>query len=146
MKNMMEMDPIEVLEMLNILVNDQIFAARERLKVLLNEPPSAENKQKLETEFREFYCGYESLAFFLETYEVDPLEGLAPHTSIAKKLKRHREYIHAIGRRPWKSGYPDARSLHEQRSDAGEENLGTATRRISTVVVDARQLRTFLCT
>ena len=95
MKNMMEMDPIEVLEMLNILVNDQIFAARERLKVLLNEPPSAENKQKLETEFREFYCGYESLAFFLETYEADPLEGLAPHTSITKKLKRQREYIHA---------------------------------------------------
>ena len=93
MKNIMEMDPIEVLELLNILVNDQIFAARERLNVLLNEPPSAENKQKLETEFREFYCGYESLAFFLETYEADPLEGLAPHTSLAKELKRQREYI-----------------------------------------------------
>ena len=93
MKNIMEMDPIEVLELLNILVNDQIFAARERLIVLLNEPPSAENRQKLETEFREFYCGYESLAFFLETYEADPLEGLASHTPIAKKLKRHREYI-----------------------------------------------------
>ena len=93
MKNIMEMDPVEVLELLNILVNDQIFAARERLNVLLNEPPSAENKQKLETEFREFYCGYESLAFFLETYEADPLEGLAPHTPLAKELKRHREYI-----------------------------------------------------
>lgn len=93
MKNIMEMDPIEVLERLHILVNDQIFAARERLKTLLNEPLSAENKQKLETEFREFYCGYESLAFFLETYEADPLEGLAPHTPIAKKLKRQREYI-----------------------------------------------------
>ena len=93
MKNIMEMDPIEALELLNILVNDQIFAARERLIVLLNEPSSAENKQKLETEFREFYCGYESLAFFLETYEVDPLEGLAPRTPITKKLKRQREYI-----------------------------------------------------
>ena len=93
MKNIMEMDPIEVLELLNILVNDQIFAARERLIVLLNEPPSVENKQKLETEFREFYCGYESLAFFLETYEADPLEGLASHTPIAKELKRQREYI-----------------------------------------------------
>ncbi len=93
MKNIMEMDPIKALEMLNILVNDQIFAARERLIVLLNEPPSAENRQKLETEFREFYCGYESLAFFLETYEEDPLEGLPPHTSLAKKLKRQREYI-----------------------------------------------------
>ena len=93
MKNIMEMDPIEGLELLNILVNDQIFAARERLNVLLNELPSAENRQKLETEFREFYCGYESLAFFLETYEADPLEGLAPHTPLAKKLKRQREYI-----------------------------------------------------
>ena len=93
MKNIMEMDPTEVLELLNILVNDQIFAARERLNMLLNELPSAENKQKLETEFREFYCGYESLAFFLETYEADPLEGLAPHTPLAKELKRHREYI-----------------------------------------------------
>ena len=93
MKNIMEMDPIEALELLNILVNDQIFAARERLIVLLNEPPSAENRRALETEFREFYCGYESLAFFLETYEEDPLEGLPPHTSLAKKLKRQREYI-----------------------------------------------------
>ena len=93
MKNIMEMDPIEALELLNILVNDQIFAARERLIVLLNEPSSAENRQKLEKEFREFYCGYESLAFFLETYEEDPLEGLPPHTSLSKKLKRQREYI-----------------------------------------------------
>lgn len=93
MKNIMEMDPIEALELLNILVNDQIFAARERLIMLLNEPPSAENRRALETEFREFYCGYESLAFFLETYEEDPLEGLPPHTSLSKKLKRQREYI-----------------------------------------------------
>lgn len=93
MKNIVEMDPIEALELLNILVNDQIFSARERLIVLLNEPTSAENRQKLETEFREFYCGYESLAFFLETYAEDPLEGLPPHTSLSKKLKRQREYI-----------------------------------------------------
>lgn len=93
MKNIIEMAPIEGLELLNTVVNDQIFAARERLIVLLKEPPSAEIKQKLETEFREFYCGYESLAFVLETYESDPVEGLAPHTPIAKKLKRQREYI-----------------------------------------------------
>ena len=93
MKNIMEIDPIEALELLNILVNDQIFAARERFIVLLNEPPSAENRRELETEFREFYCGYESLAFFLETYAEDPLDGLPPHTSLSKKLKRQREYI-----------------------------------------------------
>ena len=38
MKNIMEMDPIEALELLQILVDDQIFAARERLVALLNEP------------------------------------------------------------------------------------------------------------
>lgn len=93
MKNIMEMDPIEALELLRILVDDQIFAARERLIGLLNEPPSTENQEKLEIEFREFYCGYESLAFFLETYEEDPLKGLPLHTSLSKKLKRQREYI-----------------------------------------------------
>ncbi len=93
MKNIMDMKTIEALELLQILVNDQIFAARERLISLLNEPPSSENQEKLEIEFREFYCGYESLAFFLETYKEDPLERLAPQSPLAKKLKRHREYI-----------------------------------------------------
>ena len=93
MKNIMDMETSEAVEFLRILVNDQIFAARERLIGLLNKSPSSENQEQLEIEFREFYCGYESLAFFLETYEADPLEGLAPHTSIAKELKRQREYI-----------------------------------------------------
>ena len=93
MKNIMEMETVEALELLQLLVSDQIFAARERLIRLLNEHPSSENQEKLQSEFREFYCGYESLAFFLETYEEDPLEGLAPQTPIAKKLKRDREYI-----------------------------------------------------
>jgi hypothetical protein len=93
MKNIVDMEASEAVELLQILVNDQIFAARERLIGLLNESPSSENQEQLEIEFREFYCGYESLAFFLETYEADPLEGLAPHTPLAKELKRHREYI-----------------------------------------------------
>lgn len=93
MKNIVDMETVEALELLGILVNDQIFVARERLLVLLNKPPSAANIQKLETEFREFYCGYESLAFFLETYQEDPLEGLSVCTHLAKKLKRQREYI-----------------------------------------------------
>ena len=93
MKNIMDTETSEATEILQILVNDQIFAARERLIGLLNEPVSAENQEKLEIEFREFYCGYESLAFFIETYEEDPVEGLAPQTPLAKKLKRQREYI-----------------------------------------------------
>ena len=93
MKNIMDMETSEATEILQILVNDQIFAARERLIGLLNEPVSAENQEKLEIEFREFYCGYESLAFFIETYEEDLVEGLAPQTPLAKKLKRQREYI-----------------------------------------------------
>ena len=32
-------------------------------------------------------------AFWLESYEEDPLEGLAPDTPLAKKLKRQREYV-----------------------------------------------------
>lgn len=73
MKNIMEMvsnatssldlDFADSRELLYLLANDQIFSARERLLVLLNEPPSPENKQKLETEFREFYCGYERRHF-----------------------------------------------------------------------------------
>ena len=93
MKNMSEMDPFESLELLNILVNNQIFAARKRLIGLRNEPSAVANQKKFETAFREFYCGYESLAFFLESYEEDPLKGLPPHTPLAKKLKRQREHI-----------------------------------------------------
>ena len=103
MKNIMKMVPnassvidesfAESRELLYLLVNDQIFAAREQLLRLLNEPSSPAIQDKLEVAFREFYCGYESLAFFLENYESDPLEGVAPHTPLAKKLRRQREYI-----------------------------------------------------
>ena len=40
-----------------------------------------------------FFCGYENLALWLEEYEEDPLEGLDLRAPVAKKLKRHREYI-----------------------------------------------------
>lgn len=93
MKNIVGMETVEALELLHILANDQIFAARERLVSILNEPLSPTSQKKLKIEFREFYCGYESLAFFLETYKEDPLKGLSPHIPLAKKLKRQREYI-----------------------------------------------------
>ncbi len=82
-------------ELLQRLVHDNFFNARERLIKLLNVKPLSDNKAELETEFREFFCGYESIAFWLEEYEDDPLQGLEPHTPLAKKLKRQLDYIHA---------------------------------------------------
>ena len=36
---------------------------------------------------------YEDLGFWFETYAEDPLNGLDPHASLTKKLKRQRDYI-----------------------------------------------------
>ena len=93
MKKIKDMSCAELCILLQTLVSDSIFASRERLLVLLSEQSSQKNRERLETEFREFFCGYESLALWLEEYEEDPLDGLDMHTPIAKKLKRHREYI-----------------------------------------------------
>ena len=93
MKKIKDMSCAELCILLQTLVSDSIFASRERLLVLLSERGSPKNRERLETEFREFFCGYESLALWLEEYEEDPLDGLDMHTPIAKKLKRHREYI-----------------------------------------------------
>lgn len=94
-KKLANMSCIEFHELLQHLTHDDFFHSRERLIELLNTTPSFENRAKLDTEFREFFCGYESLAFWLEDYEEDPLHGLEPHTVLAKKLKRHLDYIHA---------------------------------------------------
>ena len=95
MKKLLDMSHSEFHELLQRLVDDDFFYSRQRLIALLNVKPSLESKTKLEAEFREFFCGYESIAFWLEEYEEDPLSGLDPHTTLAKKLKRHLDYIHA---------------------------------------------------
>ncbi len=95
MKKLVDMSHIEIYELLQRLVHDDLFNVRERLIKLFNVKPSSENRVKLEAEFREFFCGYESIAFWLEEYEEDPLQGLEPHTPLAKKLKRQLDYIHA---------------------------------------------------
>ncbi len=95
MKKFVDMSHSEFYELLQRLVLDDFFYARERLIKLLNVKPSSENKAKLETEFRELFCGYESIAFWLEEYEEDPLQDLEPHTPLYKKLKRQLDYIHA---------------------------------------------------
>ena len=87
------MSPEELREFLPTLVNAPIFIRREKLITLLNEPPSAANTAKLEEAFREFFCGYQELALWLEEYEENPLQGIEPHTPLAKKLKRHLDYI-----------------------------------------------------
>lgn len=93
MKKIKNMARSDLCILLQTLVSESIFASREQLLVLLSEQSSPENRERLETEFREFFCGYESLALWLEEYEEDPLDGLDMHTPLAKKLKRHREYI-----------------------------------------------------
>ncbi len=89
------MSPEEFRQFLPTLVNAPIFIRREKLITLMSEPPSPKNTAKLEKAFREFFCGYQELALSLEEYEEDPGEGLEPHTPLAKKLRRHRDYIHA---------------------------------------------------
>lgn len=93
-KKLVDMSQSEIHELLQRLLHDNFFNARERLIKLLNVKPLSDYKTELETEFREFFCGYESIAFWLEEYEEDPLQGLEPHTSLAKKLKRQLDYIH----------------------------------------------------
>ena len=120
MEKLGNMSAVELRERLQKLVADGLFDARERLLELLRDPGSAVydestvNRVAFETEpgallrpiggvpipesplataFREFFCGYESVAFWLDEYEADPLEGLAPHTPLAKRLSRHRCYI-----------------------------------------------------
>ncbi len=93
MKKVKDMSCPELCVLLQTLVSESIFASRERLLVLLSEQSSPKNRERLEIEFREFFCGYENLALWLEEYEEDPLDGLNMHTALAKKLKRHREYI-----------------------------------------------------
>ena len=95
MKKLADMPRAEIYELLQRVTDDNIFEARERLIALLNMPDASEKTEKLETEFREFFCGYESLAFWLEGYEENPLDGLDLHTPFSKKLKRQIDYIHA---------------------------------------------------
>lgn len=100
MKKIKDMSCAELCRLLQTLVSESIFASRERLLVLLSEQSSPKNRERLETEFREFFCGYENLASWLEECEEDPLDGLDIHTPVAKKLKRHRQYILANRKTP----------------------------------------------
>ena len=90
MKSITEMSQSKFREFLRFLVNSEIFKSRERLAGLLVKNSSRET---LETEFLEFHGDYEDLAARLETYIGDPLNGLDPHASLTKKLKRQRDYI-----------------------------------------------------
>ena len=83
----------EIAELLEYVANDDIFKVRERLITLLRAPNPAEKTEELEVEFRIFFCGYESLAFWLEKYEENPLDGLESDTPLVKKLRRQRAYI-----------------------------------------------------
>ena len=90
MKKITEMSSDEFRELLHTLVNEELFKSRERLAALLvkNRPQKA-----LEAEFFHFHGDTADLGFWFEAYEEDPLNGLDPHTPLAKKLRRQREYI-----------------------------------------------------
>ena len=90
MKSITEMSQPEFRNFLGSLVNSEIFKSRERLAGLLVKNSS---REILETEFLEFHGDYEDLAARLETYTEDPLNGLDPHATLTKKLKRQRDYI-----------------------------------------------------
>ncbi|MCY4554651.1 MAG: hypothetical protein OXC79_13355 [Candidatus Poribacteria bacterium] len=90
MKSITEMSQSEFRNFLGSLVNSEIFKSRDRLAGLLAKNSSRET---LETEFLEFHGDYEDLAARLETYTEDPLNGLEPHATLTKKLKRQRDYI-----------------------------------------------------
>ena len=90
MKSITEMSQSEFRNFLGSLVNSEIFKSRERLAGLLAKNSSRET---LKTEFLEFHGDYEDLAARLETYTEDPLNGLDPHATLTKKLKRQRAYI-----------------------------------------------------
>ena len=90
MKKITEMTPVEFRELLHTLVNEELFKSRERLAALLAKNSSQE---ALEAEFFHFHGDTEDLGFWFEDYTEDPLKGLDPHTPLAKKLKRQREYI-----------------------------------------------------
>ena len=90
MKKITEMNPVEFRELLQTLVNEELFKSRERLAALLAKNSSQE---ALSAEFFHFHGDIEDMGFWFEAYEEDPLKGLDLHTSLAKKLKRQREYI-----------------------------------------------------
>ena len=90
MKNITEMTPAELRELLKTLVNEEIFKSHERLAALLARNSS---REALEAEFLEFHGDYEDLGFWFETYTQDPLNGLDPYNPLTKKLKRQRDYI-----------------------------------------------------
>ena len=90
MKNITEMSQTEFRELLRTLANAEIFKSRERLTALLAKNGS---REELDAEFIEFHGDYEDLGSRLETYTEDPLNGLDPHATLTKKLKRQRDYI-----------------------------------------------------
>lgn len=95
MKKLVDMSRADIYELLQRVIDEDFFDSHKRLMRLLNAPPSAESEAELVAEFREFFCGYTCVALWLEEYEENPLQGLDPHTTLAKKLRRHLDYIHA---------------------------------------------------
>ncbi len=82
-RKIVELPSDEFRELLHILVNQDIFAARERLVALLEQNAPIE---QLDAAFREFFVAYELLELALEDYYYDPDEGLEIQTEFAEEL------------------------------------------------------------
>ena len=91
MKNITEMNAAEFRELLQTLVNEELFKSRERLAALLGKNSSQE---ALSAEFFHFHGDIEDMGFWFEEYEEDPLKGLDLHTSLAKKTQEATRVHH----------------------------------------------------
>ena len=80
------------------LVNWQLFAARERVIKLLNEPPSIVEHGRLQAAFYEFFVCHLELEQFLEDYDYDPDEGLALRPEVAAEFEQSIADIEVGGR------------------------------------------------
>ena len=93
------------------LVNSELFAAREQVVTLMQEPSSPVNHVQLQSAFYEFFVCHLELEQFLEDYECDPDEGLEICPEVAEQLNR------SIA--DYKSGKVKGRSLEEVAKDLG---------------------------
>ena len=75
-------------ELMETLVNWELFAARTQVVKLQKAGPSVEQTAQLKSAFLEFFVCYLELEQFLEDYYYDPDEGLELRPEVAERLER----------------------------------------------------------
>ena len=74
--------------LMGTLANWELFAAREKIVKLQQEPPSIAVTEQLKSAFFEFFVCYLELEKFLEDYDYNPDEGLELRPEVAERLER----------------------------------------------------------